>query len=248
MNRQKWILLVLTVGLMAGAAGLLARVSTHQKLGLPGVKTAASEEPGRLKVVLPEEVLDYTSEELEIDDTSKNALPKDTSFGERQYEGLDGTKLQLSVILMGTDRTSLHKPQFCLEGQGWHIDPGANLETKVHIAKPYPYDLPVVRLISSQEGTVEGQRRLVKNVYVYWYVADDGLSSSALGFQRMWMMASKLLRTGELQRWAYVSCSGVCLPGQEEALFERIKRFIAAATPEFQLNPHPLSAATTAKN
>jgi len=53
----------------------------------------------------------------------------------------------------------------------------------------------------------------------------------------MWWMARELFRTGELQRWAYVLCFAVCLPGQEEVTFERIRKFIAAAVPEFQLTP-----------
>jgi hypothetical protein len=63
----------------------------------------------------------------------------------------------------------------------------------------------------------------------------------------MWQMAKHLLRTGELQRWAYVSVFAVCAPGQEDAAFERIKRFIAAAVPEFQLTPRaqPSVAAAT---
>jgi len=45
-----------------------------------------------------------------------------------------------------------------------------------------------------------------------------------------------------LQRWAYISCFAVCLPGQEEATFERLKKFIAASVPEFQLTPKPVAA------
>jgi hypothetical protein len=45
------------------------------------------------------------------------------------------------------------------------------------------------------------------------------------------------LRTGVLQRWAYVTCFSVCQPGQEEATFNRMKEFLAAAVPEFQLTP-----------
>jgi hypothetical protein len=242
MNRQKWILLLTAFGLMAGTAGLLARVGGHQALGAPGVKTHPTSDPARLRVELPADVLDYKSEAIEVDEVTLNTLPKDTSFGQRKYEAPDGSMLMLNVVLMGTDRTSLHKPQFCLEGQGWRIDQGANLTTSVHIERPYAYELPITRLVSSKEVMINDQKQLVKNLYVYWFVADDALSSSVLGFQRMWMMGSKLLRTGVLQRWAYVSCSSPCYPGQEEATFERMKQFIAASVPDFQLNPRPDAA------
>ena len=50
-------------------------------------------------------------------------------------------------------------------------------------------------------------------------------------------MARHLVRTGELQRWAYVSYFSVCLPGQEAAVLERMRRLIAAGVPEFQIFP-----------
>jgi len=67
------------------------------------------------------------------------------------------------------------------------------------------------------------------------------------GGERMWSMAKHLLKTGVLQRWAYVSCFAVCPPGSEEATFERMRQFIAASVPEFQLTPKPEAAVTAAK-
>jgi hypothetical protein len=149
---------------------------------------------------------------------------------------------------MGTDRTSLHKPQFCLEGAGWHIDETKTLETKVPIERPFSYDLPLVRLIASRQEVIDGKPQTIKGIYVYWFVADDALSATASGFQRMWLMAGKLLSTGVLQRWAYVSCFSVCNPGQEEDTFERMKKFIAASVPEFQLNPRASAATASVQN
>ena len=55
--------------------------------------------------------------------------------------------------------------------------------------------------------------------------------------QRMWWLARDLLRTGVLQRWAYISYFTVCAPGQEEATFARVEKLIAASVPEYQLPP-----------
>jgi hypothetical protein len=41
-----------------------------------------------------------------------------------------------------------------------------------------------------------------------------------------------------LDRWAYISFFSVCQPGQQDAAFERMKKLIAAAVPEFQLTPN----------
>jgi hypothetical protein len=42
-----------------------------------------------------------------------------------------------------------------------------------------------------------------------------------------------------LQRWAYVACFAVCDPGQEDATFERVRKWIAEAVPQFQLAAGP---------
>jgi len=45
-----------------------------------------------------------------------------------------------------------------------------------------------------------------------------------------------------LQRWAMISYFTICAPGTEDATFERMKKFIVASAPEFQLVPSPAAA------
>ncbi len=242
MNRQKSLILVVALALIAGTGLLLGRMRTHQKLGAPGVKAHAIPGEKRLQVDLPETVLDFKSEWIDADKIALATLPADTSFGQRVYTAPDDWKAAMNVVLMGTDRTSIHKPQFCLEGAGWHIDQAASRSTTIHIERPQPYELPVVELLATMEINKDGQVQRARGIYVYWFVCEDALSASVSGFERMWWMASKLLRTGVLQRWAYVSCFSTSNPGQEEAAFERMKKLIAAAVPEFQLYPRPKTA------
>lgn len=233
MNRRVWIWTVMAGLLMAGTALLLGELKARQRLGNPGVRTRPIPgEPLRVEVVLPETVPGYRSEPLEVQKEVVEALPPDTSFGQRVYRGDDGFELLLNVVLMGTDRTSIHKPQFCLVGAGWRID---RTETdRVRIPRPHPYDLPVVKLLTSREVTVRGAATPVRGLYVYWFVCEDGLSGEPTGWERMSWMARRLVTGGVLQRWAYVTCFAVCAPGQEEATYERMKAFLAAAVPEFQ--------------
>jgi hypothetical protein len=232
MNKQQWIIATVVVVLIGGTAALLGNMRAHQRLGEPGVKTIPTSDPKRLEVVLPDKVLDYVSERVEVDQMTKDALPQDTSFGIRLYKGPDEFQILANVVLMGGDRTSLHKPQFCLEGQGWAIDAAASSAGTIRIGKPEPYDLPVVKLVSTR--VINGQTTNVRGVYVYYYVADNAISAGALGYERMWWMAKEVLTTGVLQRWAYVTFMAACPPGQEDATYERMKQFIAAAVPEFQ--------------
>lgn len=245
MNKQKWIILISTLGLIGGAATLLTELRTHQKLGPPAVKTSPLADSQRLAVQLPERVLDYTSEAEEVQNIVLDTLPPDTSFGQRRYTAADGFIVDLDVVLMGTDRTSLHKPEFCLQGQGWELDGTRSESTSVHMDRPRAYDLPVMKLLGRKQVVQNGRTISLVGVYVYWFVAPG--EYTAHHWQRMWWMAEDLLRTGVLQRWAYVSCFHYCLPGQEDAAFERMKKMIAASVPEFQLTPDPAGALAAAQ-
>jgi hypothetical protein len=245
MNKQKWIILMVALALMGGAAALLTRLQASQKLGRPGVKTTPIPGSDRLEVDLPEHVLDYTSEAVPVDKLVLDWLPQDTSFGQRRYRAPDGFEASVNVVLMGRDRTSLHKTEFCLEGQGWQIDRSASSETTVHMDRPGAYDLPVMKFIATKEITINGRTLTGRGVYVFWFVADD--EYTARHWQRMWWMARDLFFTGVLQRWAMISCFTVCAPGQEDAAFERLKKFMVASVPEFQRVPRPAETARAAR-
>jgi hypothetical protein len=231
MNRPKLFLAVATLLMVGAASGLLLHLRMHQRLGGPGLKTSPLPGTHILQVVLPEKVLDLKSEAMAEAEVVTNSLPRDTSYGQRVYTTPDGSQLLLNVVLMGTDRSSIHKPEICLTAQGWTIEKSELLD--IPVAQPHPYALSVMKLTAGKKVQANGQSFLVRGVYVYWFVAEDRLT--ARHWQRMWWLAEELLRTGVLERWAYVSCFTVCQPGREDAAFEQMKGFIAAAVPQFQL-------------
>lgn len=231
MKTQKWILLAVTLLMIGGAGALLAHQRANQKLGRPGVRTEPTKDIAGEKVLLPEKVLDYVSREQEQQKRVREVLPADTCFGQRIYRATDGFEAQVNVVLMGADRTSLHKPQICLLGSGWKIDK-TEPET-VKVEQPLNYDLPVMKLTLSEEkpGTFNGQH----GIYVYWFAADHELTREHS--QRMWWMAKDLLKTGVLERWSYITFFATCAPGGEQAAFERLQKLIAASVPDFQTYP-----------
>ena len=241
MKRQKIILSIVALALIGGTALLLAAVP--QKLGAPGVK--ASPVPGseRWEVYLPEHILDFASTNLAPDTNTLGMLPKDTSLVDRVYYKPGVLPFYSGVVLMGTDRTSIHKAEYCLQGAGMHIDQ-ITTDT-VRVPQPEPYDLPVIKIMATDNVSINGKAVTKKCVYVYWYVADGMLSNDHSGFGRMWSMAKQLALTGVLQRWAYVRFYAVCDPGQEDAVFAEIKRMIADSVPQFQLT-HGSSSTTVA--
>lgn len=237
MNRQKWIILLVALAIIGGAAATLTRLKAGQRLGRPGIRTSPIADSARLDVYLPEQVLDYRSQGVPTDTNILSGLPHDTSFAQRRYIQRDGRWLLLNVVLMGSDRTSMHKPEFCLPGGGWNIDAAETKDELVPISRPQPYSLPVRRLMTTRQAVVDGQQETWRGIYVYWFVADGELAGTRN--EMLWKAATHLLKTGELQRWAFMFCFSPCRPGEEGATYERMKQFLAASVPDFQLVPAP---------
>jgi hypothetical protein len=121
MKSQKILILIVALVLMAGTAGALAWLRANQKLGTPQLKGTPIPDSIRMNISLPERVLDFTSTNIPEPAVALGYFPKDTSYTERFYTapGLTGPGIQCTAILMGSDRTSIHRPEYCLPGQGW---------------------------------------------------------------------------------------------------------------------------------
>ncbi len=228
--------LIAALLLMALAGGAIYQLQTRQTLGRPGVLAEPQAGSPRWRIPLPEQVAGMTSQEVPAAEVELSALPADTSIGKRLYTATNGAPLLLQVVLMGRDRTSIHQPQYCLTGQGWLIE--KTEEVRLPVAQSPPHEVPALKLTASKVfTTADGQRVPVRAIYVYWFVADGALTAHRS--QRLRWMAEELLKTGTLQRWAYVACFAQCAPGDEDQTFARVKEFVAEAVPEFQRSPAP---------
>lgn len=238
---KRYFLFIITALVILGTGGLLAAFKARQRLGHPGVKVVARDvlDPkgnviGTNCIDLPAHVLDYSSEVLPVDSTVLGWLPKDTTYGQRAYKAADGFQMAMSAVLMGADRTSIHKPEYCLQGQGWTVDAAKSEVTTVPIAQPHAYELPVSKWIGMRQLRNEAGREIpVRSVFVFWLVAEDRIEP--YHNRIMGSIVRHMIKTGELQRWAYVTCFATCLPGQEDAVFARMRTFLSAAVPQFQL-------------
>ncbi len=239
MSRQGKLILGVFFMLVGASALFLARLnSAGQALGQPGLRLAAMElrnEDSQVVrtngVALPAQVFDCTSSLSPVTKLELDWLPPDTTYGRRRYTFSDKTWIESSVVLMGQDRTSIHKPEYCLPGQGFSID--LREVVTIPILQPHAYDLPVMKLTTSKTAHDRNGREVpLRGVYIYWFVADGKLATRHL--DRMWMMTKGLLSEGELQRWAYVTYFAICQPGDEEATFDKMAGFIAESVPQFQ--------------
>jgi hypothetical protein len=228
--------------MIAGTGVLLTHLKAHQRLGEPGIKTQAIAGKINCNLVLPETLPGYTSQILtNIESLLRGYLPDDSSYRVLAYRGTNGFFCEVSAVLMGGDRTSIHNPEICMPSQGWDIDNHLTTVEHIQMISPYAYDLPVNRLISTkvvQDAT--GKSRTLRGVYVYWFV--DGTHYTEKSWQwKVWWIPRDLILNGVLERWSYISLFSSCLPGQEDATFERMKKMITLAVPQFQLVPRPNS-------
>ena len=239
--KLKMILGAVVLVLMGGTSLLLLNMKSHQHLGAPGVKTQplAGEPAGsrRLEILLPATAPGYTSEISTNGEAVIKQLPPDTSIRVRMFSGEDGSFIQLTTVLMGADRSSIHKPQICMTGQGWLLDATHSKVDTIRMERPQPYELSVNKLVAGKYFTgADGQPQLVRGLYLYWFVDATQLTANANEWM-LWLMPRDLLLNGVLERWAYISVFSACAPGQEDATYERMKKFINATLPEFQLVP-----------
>lgn len=232
MRRAEITIAAVALLIMALGLGVLVRLSGTRQLGEPGIRVRVTDpQRPKVEILLPERVLNYISTNLPPTEAELAVLPEDTSIAKRLYQAPDGFQIAVNVVLMGSDRTSIHKPEYCLTSQGWQI---LGRETvQVPVQRPHPYQLPVRLFTASIVQEVAGGRTVRHGgVYLFWFVADGRIASGH--FERLAKMTLDLFRTGRLPRWAYIACFAQCEPGQEADTAERVKRFIAALAPLFQ--------------
>ena len=239
MKDSKPFLGALVLAMMAGTALLLFHMKAHQRLGEPGVKTRLEAGGKNLEILMPEATPGYGSEILTNAEAVLTRLPADSSYRARIYKADDGTWIQMTTVLMGSDRSSIHRPQICMTGQGWLIDDAHSDREVISMTRPQNYDLPVNKLVATKQfPDANGNLQTVSGIYVYWFVDGDRITADSNQWM-LWWMPQDLLLHGLLERWSYISVFEPCLPGQEAATFTRMKQFIADAVPEFQLVPRP---------
>lgn len=250
MKSKPYWTLGIGLGLIALTAIGLHQVQGSHQLGEPGLKLAErplESDSGvvvtNLVVALPFSVGEMVSTPLPVSQVELDWLPKDTLYGRRIYKSPDGFESMISVVLMGKDRTSIHKPQYCLPGQGWVIEKTEEMPLTLKADEEtgtLEQEIRAMKLSMKRSVKVEsGQEVEILGYFIYWFVSGDQQTPDHR--ERMYMMAKDLLLEGVLKRWAYVAYFSTCLPGQEEDLLAKMGDFIGESAPRF-LKPELLKA------
>jgi hypothetical protein len=130
------------------------------------------------------------------------ALPKDTEFVKSAYTNAAGGRISASIVLSGTARDSIHRPQRCLKGQGNALDGEYTL--KVPMEGRDPLKIRVIKA-SRQFRTAEGIVPYY-SYFSYFFVGQDRETHSH--YSRMFWLAWDRVVRSKANRWAYIAVYG----------------------------------------
>lgn len=154
----------------------------------------------------------------------RDLLPADTELRRMEYEAPDGTTLAVTIVLSGRERSSIHRPEVCLNGDGSEII--ASEVIKVPLENRAQLD---VRMLTRRLGHGSG---ITYAFFAYWFMSNGRETSSH--YQRMYWMAIDRIFRGVNRRWAYISLSGH-LTGNVEADRQLLRRFVQDLYPQVRM-------------
>ncbi len=130
------------------------------------------------------------------------ALPKDTEFVKSAYTNTSGGRIAASIVLSGTARDSIHRPQRCLKGQGNSLDGEYTLEVPMEGRDPLKIRvIKATRQFRTAEGLVP-----YYSYYAYFFVGQDRETPYHLG-RMFWLAWDRVVRS-TANRWAYIAVYG----------------------------------------
>ncbi|HLP25841.1 MAG TPA: exosortase-associated EpsI family protein, partial [Acidobacteriota bacterium] len=209
---------------VALAARALDRVQVSPRTG---VKLAAD---GVNPVPLPNFLgLDWAGQNAPVSAVEREMLPLDTGYSRKNYVSLRDKRQQvfLSIVLSGRDRTSIHRPELCLVGQGWTIR-----EAGTHVFVAGGVRVPATVLHVERDVTnARGEVAKLPALLVYWFVGADRIVASH--WERVFYTSLDRVRHLQAHRWAYVLMQTHALDGEAAAL-KRIDEVLAGTLPAFR--------------
>ena len=188
--------IAIVVAVLGVAVVVTTMTSDVTKVSEPGVKVVDD------KPVLVQQVGAWSGGEMSgLSKEEKEILPQDTGGARRLFKNPDDDQLYCSIILAGKDVTSIHKPEFCLVGQGWSLQ-NEGVES-IPVPKAPGGALQVMRMNMVRDVEVQGGgKKPVRSVFVYWFVGHNRVT--ALHWQRMWWTSKDRILHNTNHRWAYI--------------------------------------------
>ncbi len=162
----------------------------------------------------------------------RDLLPPDTLLLKKRYTAPGGAVLFASVVMSGRERSSIHRPQLCLVGQGNEIVKS----TVVPVALDGRRELDVMVLDMLRRWRApDGRQGEQPSYYAYWFVGKGRETPHNL--QRMIWMATDRIFYNTSHRWAYISVSGTRDP--EGLYIKGMQEFVGQMYPYMAIKSEP---------
>ncbi|MBL7077887.1 MAG: exosortase-associated EpsI family protein [Kiritimatiellae bacterium] len=155
----------------------------------------------------------------------KEQLPPDTEFVKYLYTDSLNRGLLVSMVLSGSDRNSIHRPQRCLAAQGYGMLHSRILQ--VHLSGRGPLTVEVLEAIRPDPRQPD-RTGLKPRWFAYWFVGQDRETPSHL--TRMFWLAWDRIFRGVAHRWVYIMIQGQGYRSRE-AFANALETFIPAWYP-----------------
>ena len=168
---------------------------------------------------LPERAGVFVGKPGGISEVEKKTLPSDTEIARMVYHTTANDLATASIILSGSERRSIHRPEVCLTGQGWSL-----IEAKtIPVAMAQGEEMLVRDLLIEKPVTLgNGERRAVRAHYVYWFVGSDVTTPS--NWTRMWLSTRDSILRNVNHRWAYPAVMAIVTDGFKSGEINERKR------------------------
>jgi EpsI family protein len=201
----------------------------------------SGQQPVGIRLALPGFVGNWKGTDAEITEKERTGLGESTGtqFVRKTYRNLDGYEIMVSIVLSGRDMsTSIHRPERCLQAQGWTLQEGEPYAMALPQHGSFPVEqLRSTRLVRSEEGTMTRELQTF-----YWFVGQKDICA---GHWTRWAIDNRdRLFRGVSQRWAFILVSGgvpVPLDAKDSGAARKwsqntIREFIRTLAPKIHLD------------
>lgn len=161
--------------------------------------------PTGIRPELPDFIGNWKGTDAEISEKERIGLGEQTGtrIVRKTYRNLDGYEIMVSIVLSGRDMsTSIHRPERCLQAQGWALQDGE----KFAMSLPQRGTFPLMQLRSTR-NIRDGDSFVTRELQtVYWFVGEKEICA---GHWSRWAIDNRdRLFRGVSQRWAFILVSG----------------------------------------
>ncbi len=190
----------------------LAILFAFVTLGLSAVfllpKSAA--QPTGINLLLRDNIAGWTGHDSEVTQKERDVLGSGgTEFARKIYEHPQWRNFTLlvSIVLSGHDMSnSIHRPERCLDAQGWTI-----LDSDVEpIRLGERGSFSTTRLHNRRTIARDGKPVAQDALTYYWFVGENEATASHWG--RFFVDNGDRLLRGVNQRWAFITITGLIAP------------------------------------